>query len=371
VLGKGRAAGLAAFLLMGLLVTPGVSAEPLRLVMPLIYGTHLPGLGEPAARLAKLLKQLSGGTLELDLKQPGEGTQPQEILDKVSRGKVDAGFSTASFWAAKIPAAALFAGFPFGPDAKGYVEWFFGGNGRKLYQELYDQAGLHVHVIPCAFGGAETSGWFAKELHGPDDIKGLRMRIFGLGGRVMSKLGATTVLVPGGTLAASFDKHEIDAAEFLTPAVDERQGLQDHVKLIYVPGWHQPETVLELLVNQDRWSTLNDQQQALIETACQATLLATLAESPRLQTQALAELAVKGVRIETWPDEMLKAFRTAWDAVAKEEGDRDAFFRAVLDDLESFRAPRLSPSEPPLPPMPSAVRALSAAPVPSAATPTP
>jgi TRAP-type mannitol/chloroaromatic compound transport system substrate-binding protein len=197
------------------------------------------------------------------------------------------------------------------------------------------------------------------------------MRIFGLGGRVMSKLGATTVLVPGGTLAASFDKHEIDAAEFLTPAVDERQGLQDHVKLIYVPGWHQPETVLEFLVNQDRWSTLNDQQQVLIETACQATLLATLAESPRLQTQALAELAAKGVRIETWPDEMLKAFRTAWDAVAKEEGDRDAFFRAVLDDLDSFRAPRPSPSEPSLPPMPAASRALSATPAPSAASSTP
>jgi TRAP-type mannitol/chloroaromatic compound transport system substrate-binding protein len=171
------------------------------------------------------------------------------------------------------------------------------------------------------------------------------MRIFGLGGLVMARLGATTVLVPGGTLAAAFDKREIDAAEFLTPAVDLRQGLQDHVKLIYVPGWHQPETVLELLINQDRWNNLNEQQQALIETACRATLLETLAESPRLQADALAELAAKhGVRIETWPDAVLVALRGAWDEVAKEEGDRDVFFKAVLEDLDHFRAQRPSRS---------------------------
>jgi TRAP-type mannitol/chloroaromatic compound transport system substrate-binding protein len=355
------AIGLAVFLLLGPEASPATAAEPVRLVTPIVYGTHLPGLGEPAVRLAKLVKQLSGDTIELDLKQPGDGTQPQEILDKVSSGKVDAGFATAAFWAAKIPAAALFSGFPFGPDAKGYVEWFFAGNGRKLYQEMYDQAGMHVHVIHCAFGGAETSGWFAKEIHGPDDLKGLHMRSFGLAGRVMSKLGATTVLVPGGALASSFDKHTIDAAEVLTPAVDERQGLQDHVKLIYMPGWHQPETVLELLVNQDRWSTLTDQQQAVLETACRATLLATLAEGPGLQAQALSELGAKGVRIETWSEEMLKAFRAAWDSVALEEGDRDIFFRSVLDDIDSFRTSKPAPSAASMPPMPSATPAPSAA----------
>jgi len=340
------AIGLAAASLLVLRAGPSVPAEPLRLVMPVVYGTHLPGLGEPAARLAKLVNQLSGGALELDLKQPGDGTQPQEILDKVSHGSVDAGFSTASFWGAKIPAAALFAGFPFGPDAKGYVDWFFAGNGRKLYQEMYDDAGQNVHVIPCAFGGAETAGWFAKEVRKPEDLKGLRMRGFGLEGRVMSHLGATTVLVPGGSLGNAFDKHEIDAAEFLTPAVDQRQRLQDHVKFIYMPGWHQPETVLELLINQDQWNALNDEQQTVLDTACRAMLLTTLAESPRLQAAALDDLVKDGVRIETWSDEMMDAFHRAWDDVAKEEGDRDPVFKRVLDDLEKFRAPKpaVSPS---------------------------
>jgi TRAP-type mannitol/chloroaromatic compound transport system substrate-binding protein len=314
-------------------------ADPVRLVTPIAYGTHLPGLGEPAMRLAKLIKQLSGGSLELDLKQPGDGTQPQEILDKVASGRVDAGMSTASFWAARLPAAVLFAGFPFGPDAKGYVDWFVAGNGAKLYQEMYDQAGLRVHVIPCAFGGGEAGGWFAKEIHSKADLQGLRMRIFGPGAQVMARLGVSTMLVPGGNVPASFEKHEIDAAELLTPVVDQRQGLQDKVKLIYVPGWHQPETVLELLINKDRWSALDDGQQGIIETACKAMLLMTLAESPRLEADALADLVSKsGVRVEPWPEDVMDALRGSWEAVAKEEGDRDAFFQAVFDDLARFRA---------------------------------
>ncbi|HEU0017589.1 MAG TPA: TRAP transporter substrate-binding protein DctP [Methyloceanibacter sp.] len=347
------AIGLMAGCLIVALAGPGVPAEPVRLVMPLVYGTHLPGLGEPASRLAKLVKQLSGGALELDLKQPGEGTQPQEILDKVSRGSVDAGFSTASFWAAKIPAAALFAGFPFGLDAKGYVEWFFAGKGRKLYQEMYDQADMNLHVIPCAFGGGEASGWFAKEIRKPEDVKGLRMRGFGLGGRVMSRLGAQTVLVPGDKIGEAFDNREIDGAEFLTPAVDQRQRLQNHAKIVYVPGWHQPETVLELLINKDRWNALDDEQQTVLETACRSMLLTTLAESPRLQAAALAELAKQGVRVETWSDDLARAFRRAWEEVASEESSREPFFRTVLSDLEKFRAGP-EPSAPKLPPMPPA-----------------
>jgi TRAP-type mannitol/chloroaromatic compound transport system substrate-binding protein len=307
--------------------------------MPVVYGTHLPGLGEPALDLAKRIKLLSNDTLELDLKQPGEVAQPQEILEKVSQGTVNAGFSTASFWAAKMSAASLFAGFPFGLDATGYVEWFYAGNGLKLYQQMYDQGGYRVHVIPCAFGGAETAGWFAKEILVKSDIKGLRMRIFGLGGRVMSRAGATTVLVPGGTLTEAFDKKQIDAAELYSPAADRRQDLQSHVKLIYAPGWHQPETVLELLINNEKWAALSAQQQTLIVTACKASMLTTLASSAKLQREALAELATKdGVRIMPLPQDALDAFRAAWVEIAREEGDQDAFFKEVLDDLETFRA---------------------------------
>jgi TRAP-type mannitol/chloroaromatic compound transport system substrate-binding protein len=325
-------------LLLPALPAWAADAEPVRFVTPVVYGTHLPGLGEPAALLAKLIEERSGGALVLDLKQPGDGTKPHEILDKVSSGVVDAGFAVAGYWSAKLPAAALFSGYPFGPDAKGYLEWFEEGSGRKLYQEMYDHAGLKVHVMPCAFGGAEAGGWFVKEIKSAEDIKGLRMRIFGLGGRVMSRLGATTVLVPGGNLLAAFQKGEIDAAELYTPAVDERQGLKDKVKLIYVPGWHQPETVLELIVNKDRWNALSDHQRSLIDGACLATLQATLADGAKLQAEALANLAKDGVKVEPLPEDVLSSLRSAWTDIAKEEGDQDYFFKAVLDDIEKFRA---------------------------------
>jgi TRAP-type mannitol/chloroaromatic compound transport system substrate-binding protein len=314
------------------------AAEPVRLVMPVAYGTHLPGLGEPALRLARLIKERSGGALLLELKQPGDGIKPQEILDKVASGVVDAGFATSIFWAAQLPAAALFSGYPFGPDAAGYFAWFEQGNGRKLYQELYDHAGLKVHVMPCAFGGAEAGGWFKKEIEAPDDLKDLRMRIFGVGGRVMSRLGVVTVLIPGGNLLSAFEKSQIDAAELYPPAVDERQPLKDEVKLIYAPGWHQPETVMELIVNRERWNALSDQQRGMIESACLATLQATLEESAKLQAEALAKLAKHGVKIEPWPETVLTALRGAWGEIAKEEGDRDYFFRTVLEDIEKFGA---------------------------------
>lgn len=334
---RGRVLRLAG-LLVPSLSTLAAGAEPVRLVTPVVYGTHLPGLGAPAASFAKLLEKRSSGGLILELKEPGDGTKPDAILAKVSDGKVDAGFATASFWAARLPAAPLFSGYPFGLDAAQYFAWFDQGNGRKLYQEMYDQAGLKVHVIPCAFGGAETGGWFAKEIKAAADLKGLRMRIFGLGGRVMARAGATTVLVPGGDLEAAFVKKKIDAAEIYTPAVDERQGLKDKVKLIYMPGWQQPETVLELLVNKDRWDALSEEQRGLIESACRESLQATLADSPRLQTEALTKMtAENGVRVEQMPEEVLSALRAAWGEIAKEEGDRDYFFRTVLEDIAKFR----------------------------------
>jgi TRAP-type mannitol/chloroaromatic compound transport system substrate-binding protein len=333
-----RAAALFAVLLTVLGPAREPRAEPVRLVTALVYGTHLPGLGEPAVKLARLIAERSGGALLLDLKQPGDGAKPHEILDTVASGEVDAGFATASFWAAKLPAAALFAGYPFGPDAKAYLAWFEQGNGRKLYQEMYDHAGLNLHVMPCAFGGAETAGWFLKEIKTADDIKSLRMRIFGLGGRVMARLGATTLVIPGSNLLAAFEKGEIDAAELYPPAVDERQGLKDKVKLIFMPGWHQPETVLELIVNQDRWEVLSERERGLIEGACLATLQSTLADSAKQQALALANLAKEGVKIEPLPESVLASLRAAWGEIAKEEGDRDYFFKTVLDDIENFMA---------------------------------
>ena len=314
-------------------------AEVVTLVTPLAFGTHVPGLGTPARELAKLLKERSDGTLQLDLKEPGDGTAPYEILDKVSDGKVDAGYATAGYWAAKLPAASLFGGFPFGPNAKEYMDWFNRGHGRALYQEMYDQAKIEVHVIPCAFGGAEAGGWFAKEIGSKDDLDGLRMRILGLGARVMMRLGVVPVLVPGSQIAKAFEDGEIGAAEAYTPAVDHSNGLQDAVKTLYQPGWNQPATVFELLINQDRWAALGPEHQSLIESTCGEMLQRTLAESAVLQAAVLTAFANEdGVEILGFPDDVQAALREAWREITREEGVRDYLFKEVLEDIETFRS---------------------------------
>lgn len=316
-----------------------VRADTVTLVTPVVYGTHVPGLGTPARELATLLKERSNGALLLDLKEPGEGTAPFEILDKVSDGKVDAGFATAGYWAAKLPAASLFGGFPFGPDAKGYLDWFSRGHGRALYQEMYDQAKVDVHVVPCAFGGAEAGGWFAKKIGAKEDLDGLRMRIFGLGARVMMRLGTVPVLVPGSQIKKAFEEGKIDAAEAYTPAVDRSHGLQDAAKILYEPGWHQPATVFEFLINQDRWDALGPENQSLIESTCGELLQRTLVESASLQAAALTAFANKdNVEILGFPSDVEEALREAWGEVAREEGVRDYLFKEVLDDIEAFEA---------------------------------
>lgn len=330
---------VASVILASVVLAIPASAEPVTLETPVAFGTHVPGLGTPARALAKRLRERSDGALLLDLKEPGDGTAPFEILDKVSDGKVDAGFATAGYWAAKMPAASLFGGFPFGPDAKTYRDWFNRGHGRALYQEMYDQAKVQVHVIPCAFGGAEEGGWFAKEIGSATDFEGLRMRIFGLGARVVMRLGAVPVLVPGSQIGQAFKDGKIDAAEAYTPAVDRANGLQDTAKLLYRPGWNQPATVFEFLVNQDRWDALGPEHQSLIESTCGEMLQRTLSESTDLQAAALTAFSNEdGVKVLELPGDVQTALRDAWDAVAAEEGVRDYLFKEILEDIETFRS---------------------------------
>jgi TRAP-type mannitol/chloroaromatic compound transport system substrate-binding protein len=334
-----RRSGFFSHVLLTLAVAFAAFADqPVRFVTSAAYGTHMPGLGAPALRLSRTVNELSDGALLLDIKQPGDGVAPHEILDAVSSGQIQAGFATAALWAGKLPASPLFSGFPFGPDATGYLAWYDDGNGRKLYQELYEHAGFNVHVLPCGFAGAETAGWFKKEIGSVEDFKGLRMRIFGLGGQVVQRLGASPQLVQGGKVLDAFREGELDAAELYPPAADARYDLQAEVERIYEPGWHQPETVLELIVNRDLWDALGSRRQTWLESACKSILGETMAEAAESYQKHLQAFASQGAEIAALPDEVLKDLRAAWRDVAAEQSNRDAFFKEVLDDLEAFRA---------------------------------
>ena len=322
----------------GLIAAPAVAADKLLLKTPIAFSTALPGLGSPIPRVAEQLDLMSGGTLKMKVYEPGELVPPFEILDAVSTGKINSGYATAGYWAGKIPAAPLFSAVPFGPEAGEYMAWLYYGNGLSLYQEMYDQAGYNIHVIPCAIIAPETSGWFANEINSPADLDGLKMRFFGLGGKVMQKLGVATSLLPGGEIFPALEKGAIDATEFSMPAIDARLGFHKLVRFNYFPGWHQQATVFELIVNKDVWNEANDTHKAIVENACKASMTDSFAEGEAIQHAVLIDnVENNGVTIKQWSAEMLDTFRTTWEEVAAEEAGNDEFFAKVLTDMNEFR----------------------------------
>ncbi|PWR04175.1 C4-dicarboxylate ABC transporter [Meridianimarinicoccus roseus] len=323
----------------GLAAQPALAADRMLLKVPVAFSTALPGLGTPIPRVAEAVDVMSGGTLKMKVYEPDKLVPAFEILDAVSAGKINAGYTTAGYWAGKIPAAPIFSAVPFGPEAGEYMAWMYYGNGLDLYQKMYDQAGYNVHVLPCAVLAPETSGWFSKEINSPEDLKGLKMRFFGLGGKVMEKLGVATSLLPGGEIFPALEKGAIDATEFSMPAIDQRLGFHKVVKYNYFPGWHQQATVFELMINKDVWNGASEQHQQILTQACKASMADSFAEGEASQFEALKRnVEENGVEIRKWSPEMLEVFRTTWDEVAAEEAANDPFFAEVWEDLSMFRS---------------------------------
>ncbi|MCY0967448.1 TRAP transporter substrate-binding protein [Parathalassolituus penaei] len=312
-------------------------AKPVLLKTPIAFGSNLPALGTPIVWVSEQLPLVSGGQLKMKIYEPGKLVAPLEILDAVSSGKVNSGYSIAGYWAGKMPAAAIFSTIPFGPEAPEFMAWMYYGNGLKLYQKMYDDAGYNVHVEPCALISPETSGWFKKPVNSLDDLKGLNMRFYGLGGEVLAKLGVSTSLIPGGEIFGALEKGAIDATEFSQPAIDERLGFYKVAKYNYFPGWHQQATFFELLINKSEWNGMDDSQRAIISSVCKASVTNSIAESEFIQYQSIrSNMEERGVTVNKWSPEMLKAFKTAWEEVVQEQR-KDPTFAAVYDDLHAFR----------------------------------
>ncbi|WP_026957176.1 TRAP transporter substrate-binding protein [Aliagarivorans taiwanensis] len=322
---------------LGTTSTASFAAGKVLLKTPIAFGTHLPALGSPIKWFSEHIPITSGGTIKMKVYEPGKLVNPAEILDAVSTGKVNSGYSTAGYWQGSMPAAALFSAVPFGPEAGEYMAWLYFGNGLELYQGMYDEAGYNVKVLPCAIISPETSGWFKKPIESPEDLKGLNMRFFGLGASVMEKLGVGTVQIPGGEIFGALEKGAIDASEFSQPAIDQRLGFHKVAKYNYFPGWHQQSTVFELLVNKDTWNEMDENQQKAIETTCMATMTYSIAEGEAMQYSAMQTAQDNGVQIRYWNEEMLDLFEYTWLEVVEEKKEADPYFAKVWADLSQFR----------------------------------
>jgi TRAP-type mannitol/chloroaromatic compound transport system substrate-binding protein len=332
-------AGAVAALTLAVATSPAYAAKKVLLKVQVWFGTHLTGLGSTPQWLADHVNEASGGSVKLKIYEPGKLVPPKEMLESVSKGQVNAGWTTPGYNTGLLgQKGAIFSAVPFGPDAPEFLAWIYYGDGRKLWQELYDKAGYNVHSIPCSIIAPETSGWFSKPIDKPEDLQGLRMRFFGLGALVMEKLGVSTSLLPSKEIFPALEKGAIDATEFSMPAIDKLLGFHKILKYNYFPGWHQPATMFDLIINKDTWNKMDKQQQAVLEMGCKAAMLDGLALGEAIQFPEMKENIEKGVENRYWSDEMLNLFRAKWEEVVSEESGNDAEFKRIYDNLQAFRA---------------------------------
>jgi TRAP-type mannitol/chloroaromatic compound transport system substrate-binding protein len=315
--------------------TAATAQETVRWGIPMSFGSNLTALGDTMPWVSEQLKKVSGGTVNLQVFEPGKLVPPLAIFDSVSSGKVEAGYSWMGYEIGKVPVSALFGAVPFGMESPQFAAWMYFGGGDALLKEAFKPH--NVYPIFCGSISPEAAGWFRKEINSPDDLKGLKFRAAGLGGKIYQKLGASVTMLPGGELFQALEKGVLDGTEFSLPTVDEQLGFSKVAKNYYLPGWHQPATNQFLYVNTAAWAKLKPQTQAQIETTCTAGVTMAIAKAEALQGAVLAKFEKEGVKARQFNKTMLDAFAKASKEVLAEEAAKDAMFKKVLDSMTAFQ----------------------------------
>jgi TRAP-type mannitol/chloroaromatic compound transport system substrate-binding protein len=240
-----KALALAASL--ALIAAPASAQENVRWGVPMAFGSNLTALGDTMPWVSETLKKISGGTINLQVFEPGKLVPALAIFDTVSAGKAEAGYSWMGYELGKVPASALFGAVPFGMETPQFAAWMYFGGGDALLKEVYKPH--NVYPIFCGSISPEAAGWFRKEIKTPADLNGLKFRAAGYGGKVYQKLGASVTVLPGGELFQALEKGVLDGTEFSLPTVDDQLGFYKVAQYYYMPGWHQPSTNQYLYVN--------------------------------------------------------------------------------------------------------------------------
>ncbi|KAA9131002.1 TRAP transporter substrate-binding protein [Marinihelvus fidelis] len=322
----------------------GVAAEPIEWKMVTAWPRDFPGLGTGAARLADYIGRLSGGQMTVKLFAGNELVPPLEVFDAVSRGTADMGHSASYYWKGKAPAAQFFGSVPFGLTAQEMNAWLYRGGGLELWREVYAPHGLVP--FPAGNSGTQMGGWFNREIRSLADIKGLKMRIPGIGGEILRRAGGTPVTLPASEIYTALQTGTIDATEWVGPWNDLALGLFNAARYYYFPGWQEPGSALEAMVNKAAWDALPSHLQAAVEVACQAVTTDMCAEFTWHNAVALKQLREEhDVELRAFPDEVMAHFQQLTREYLDEQSAADPMFARVhasyrdcLDMLRPFSA---------------------------------
>ena len=312
------------------------AARKIKWKMVTTWPKNFPGLGTGANNLAKLINEMSGGRMKVKVYGAGELVPAFEIFDAVSRGTAQMGHGAAYYWKGKSEAAQFFAAVPFGLNAQEMNAWLYHGGGMQLWEETYKPFGL----IPSAAGntGVQMAGWFNREINSVSDLKGLKMRIPGLGGEVLKQAGGTPVSLPGGEIFTSLKSGAIDATEWVGPYNDLAFGLYKAAKHYYYPGWHEPGTTLECFINEKAFKELPKDLQSIVKQACRIANQDMLAEYTARNNDALHSLVTKHkVDLRQLPDDVIKKLKALSDDVVADVASKDPLSKKVYESFTKFR----------------------------------
>ncbi len=296
---------------------------------------NFPVLGTGANQLAKLITEMSNGRIKVKVYGAGELIPAFEVFDAVSRGTAQMGHGSAYYWKGKIEEAQFFSTVPFGMNAQEMTAWLYYGGGMDLWRETYKPFG----VVPAAAGNTtvQMAGWFNKEINSTNDLKGLKMRIPGLGGEVLKRAGGTPVNLPGGELFTSLKTGAIDATEWVGPYNDLAFGLHKAAKYYYYPGWHEPGTTLEALINKKALESLPKDLQMIVENACKIVNQDMSLEFAAKNNAALETLVTKHkVDVRKLPDDVLAKLKELSNDVVSELAAKNKAAQKIHDSYNKF-----------------------------------
>lgn len=315
--------------------TDAQAQQRVRWQVPMAFASTLTALGDTMPYVADQLRRASGGAIDLQVFEPGTLIPALSIFENVSAGNMDAGYSWMGYEWGQVPATALFGATPFGLEPVEFSAWMYFHGGQDLLDEIMQP--YNVRALFCGSISPEAAGWFRAPLENVDQLQGLKMRAAGVGGEILSELGMSVTMLPGGELYQALETGVLDATEFSLPTVDEQLGFYQVAKFYHLPGWHQPSTNQFLYMNLDAWNGLDDQTQGMIEMGCQAGVAYAMSRSEALQGAVLERFAAEGVELVTLNDDILNAFEEATATVMKRRSEQDADFGRVYASMRAFQ----------------------------------
>jgi TRAP-type mannitol/chloroaromatic compound transport system substrate-binding protein len=311
---------------------PAASAQSFDLQS--VFGLQVPSIGPSPGKFAERVALMTNNKVKIKVHGAGELVPPFEVFGAVSTGAIPMGFDWIGYWADQIPVANLVGSMPFGPSPELFLGWMFKGGGLEIIQKAYDKH--NVKVIPCHLVVPEAGGWFNKEIRTVDDLKGLNMRIAGLGAKAMARLGANTQLIPSGELYVSLERGRIEATEFSAPQLDAGFGFQKIAKHYYFPGWHQPASWDSIIINGDVWKGLGPDVQKVFVEACHANITYNMYDQLGAQVDAIEKIEAAGVKVDRFPEPVLDALRQASREVLEEEAGKDPLFKEAYQSMTAY-----------------------------------